>query len=320
MCLLVTTLKSYKINLKLNTIVFSFIFTQMNKAGLVSIGMPTYNRASTIRRAVDSLLNQTYKNIELIISDDGSTDETQKICEAYAAKDSRIKYIRHPQNTGHVNNFVFVLREAKGDYFMWAADDDRWGGEFIEKLVDTLNKNLSHNLAMSSYQRVYTDGEIYDNVVFSGTADLTDMSHYDLYKKMVRREPVHHCDYGLWRRDFLNKVFSRPKPEGIHWDRIFMSEVALSTRIATIPDILFFKDQNRIALKKRYKNQALGQSYFAPLSYSRYFSKLLTRPITSSVIPLSRKLALPFLWLDGLWFERKKIFWDFVRAARQFGG
>ena len=284
---------------------------------LVSIGMPTFNRAAILPRALDALLSQTHKNIELIISDDGSVDDTQKICEAYAARDARVRYIRHPENIGHVTNFVFVLKQARGDYFMWAADDDRWDARFIEKLLGALRQNPEHRLAMSSYQRAYSDGEIYDSVVFSGTADLAELSHYALYRKMAQREAVHHAIYGVWHKSFLDKLLLRPKPEGIHWDRVFMGEAGLGTRIASVPEILFFKDQNRVPLKKRYKNEALGRAYRAPFAYSRYVWRLLWRPLTSSVVPMHRKLVLPFLWLETLWFERDRIVWDFIRAFRK---
>ncbi len=211
-----------------------------NTNNLVSIGMPTYNRAALLPRALDALLNQTYKNIELIISDDGSTDDTEKICEAYAARDARVRYIRHPENIGHVTNFVFGLKQARGDYFMWAADDDRWDARFIEKLLGALRQNPEHRLAMSSYQRIFTDGEIHDSVVFSGAADLVPLSNVALYRKMAQREAIHHAIYGIWQKPFLEKLLSRPKPEGIHWDRIFMSEAGLSTRIASLPAMTVF--------------------------------------------------------------------------------
>ena len=279
--------------------------------------MPTYNRAVLLPRALDALLNQTYKNIELIIADDGSDDDTQKICEEYAARDSRVRYIRHAQNIGHVTNFVFVLKQARGDYFMWAADDDRWDPRFIEKLTEMLEQNPTHQLAMSSYQRIFSDGEIYDSVVFSGAADLMRFSNFALYRKMAQREAVHHAIYGVWQKSYLEKLLSRPKPEGIHWDRIFMGEAGLGACIASVPEILFFKDQNRVPLKKRYKNQALGQAYHASFAYSRYLWHLLWRPLTSSVVPIHRKLVLPFLWLETIWFERDRILWDFVRAFRK---
>ncbi len=285
--------------------------------GLVSIGMPTYNRANLIKRALDSLLSQTYKNIELIISDDGSTDDTEKVCQEYVARDLRVRYIRHPKNIGHVVNFEFVMREAKGDYFMWAADDDHWDKTFIEKLLSALQKNPKAKLAMSSFQRIFSDGEIYDTVVFDGKNNLSQLGHYQLYEKVFRREPIHHCVYGIYKKEFIDKLFSRPKPEGIHWDRVFLGEVALANRIASVPDVLFFKDQHRVSLKKRYKEQALGRAYTEPFAYSKYLLRLFWRPFTSSSAPLSRKLLLPFYWTSALWFEKKRIFWDFVRAFRR---
>lgn len=101
----------------------------------VSIGMPVYNGEPFIREALDSLLAQTFTDFELIISDNGSTDATEAICKEYAAKDERIRYVRHRKNRGGSANFWFVLNEAVAKYFMWAAADDRWDHEWISKLL-----------------------------------------------------------------------------------------------------------------------------------------------------------------------------------------
>ena len=83
------------------------------KFPLVSIGMSVYNGEKYIRQTLNSLLNQTYKNFELIISDNASTDETKKICEEYAKREKKIKYIRQKENMGATYNFKFVLEQAK---------------------------------------------------------------------------------------------------------------------------------------------------------------------------------------------------------------
>ena len=80
----------------------------------VSIGMPVYNGAKTIEKAINSLLAQTFKDFELIISDDASDDETGSICQRYASKDSRILYVRQAQNIGEYSNSKFLLSKAKG--------------------------------------------------------------------------------------------------------------------------------------------------------------------------------------------------------------
>jgi glycosyltransferase involved in cell wall biosynthesis len=100
----------------------------------VSIGMPVFNGEPFIREALNSLLAQTYSEFELIISDNASTDGTEAICREYAAKDKRIRYVRQPTNRGALANFQFVLDEAVGEYFMWAATDDLWDVRWIESL------------------------------------------------------------------------------------------------------------------------------------------------------------------------------------------
>lgn len=101
----------------------------------VSIGMPVYNGEAFIHEALDSLLTQTYPDFELIISDNASDDRTGTICKEYAAKDSRVRYVRQSKNLGALGNFKFVLDEAVGEYFMWAAADDVWALNWIEVLL-----------------------------------------------------------------------------------------------------------------------------------------------------------------------------------------
>ena len=100
----------------------------------VSIGMPVYNGAQYIREALDSLLTQTFTDFELIISDNASTDATQSICEEYARRDLRIRYVRQSENKGALANFQFVLEQAQGEFFMWAAADDLWEKNWIDTI------------------------------------------------------------------------------------------------------------------------------------------------------------------------------------------
>ena len=101
----------------------------------VSIGIPVYNGEKFIRKRLDSVLAQTFKDYELIISDDASTDSTPEICKEYISRDNRIRYIKHDRNMGMTWNFNFVLNEAKYDYFVWGAQDDIWHPNFLEKNI-----------------------------------------------------------------------------------------------------------------------------------------------------------------------------------------
>ena len=113
----------------------------------VSIILPTYNGYKYIRQSIDSCLNQTYKNIELIIVDDGSTDKTSEIIKSF--KDNRIKYIKHKKNKGlpHALNTGFA--NAIGEYLTWTSDDNFYTEKAIEKMLIFLNK--------SNVDLIYTD-------------------------------------------------------------------------------------------------------------------------------------------------------------------
>ena len=107
----------------------------------ISIGMPIYNGASYIDQAINSVLNQTFKDFELIISDNASTDNTENICKKYLSLDNRIHYLRQKKNIGGINNFKFVLDSSVGKYFMWLAADDALGNaNFLKLLNDKISE------------------------------------------------------------------------------------------------------------------------------------------------------------------------------------
>jgi len=126
----------------------------------VSIGMPVYNDERFIRDALDSLLGQTFTDFELIVSDNASTDRTPEICQEYVAKDRRIRYIRQLQNKGQSGNFNLLFQEARGEYFMWAASDDRWDKRFIQTLLDTLISDDRYVTAFCPYSFMDEDGRL----------------------------------------------------------------------------------------------------------------------------------------------------------------
>src|ERR1035437_9224723 len=107
-------------------------------APLVTIGIPTYNRAEMLRRSIDSALSQDYLMIEVIVSDNASTDETQEVCKEFSKKDGRVKYIKQSSNIGAVANFADVLERASGEYFMWLGDDDWIDASYVSHCVSIL--------------------------------------------------------------------------------------------------------------------------------------------------------------------------------------
>jgi len=110
----------------------------------VSVGVPVFNSESFLKRRLESICSQTFTDFELIISDNASTDSTSIICQEFEKKDKRIHYIKQKKNMGVWWNYKFVVEQAKGEYFVWAAADDWWKPNFLEKNVKELesNKNL----------------------------------------------------------------------------------------------------------------------------------------------------------------------------------
>ncbi len=102
----------------------------------VSIGMPIYNSEKYLVEAIESILQQTYVDFELIISDNCSNDSTEAICSKYAS-DSRVKYYRQKSQICVEDNFKFVFEKSIGRNFMWAADDDLWSSDWIKNLIYT---------------------------------------------------------------------------------------------------------------------------------------------------------------------------------------
>src|SRR2546421_4318788 len=118
----------------------------MNSAPLVTIGLPTYNRASEVERGIESALAQDYCNLELVISDNCSTDHTQLVCERFCAQDNRVRYIRQPTNRGPKANFLEVLRLARGEFFMWLGDDDWLDSSYVSQCAQKLIENPDYSL------------------------------------------------------------------------------------------------------------------------------------------------------------------------------
>jgi glycosyltransferase involved in cell wall biosynthesis len=107
-----------------------------SEQALVSVGIPTYNRAEGLRRTLQCITAQTYANLEILVSDNCSpAPETERVTREFMASDPRIRYVRQPEGLGVSGNFRFVLKQAGGEFFMWAADDDEWDPDFVRQCV-----------------------------------------------------------------------------------------------------------------------------------------------------------------------------------------
>jgi glycosyltransferase involved in cell wall biosynthesis len=104
------------------------------------VGIPTYQRADKLRRAAESVLDQTHHNLELVISDNASDDRTEEVCRELCARDRRVRYLRSPINRGPTANFNTLFAELRGDYAMMLSDDDWMDPDYIQVCLAELQR------------------------------------------------------------------------------------------------------------------------------------------------------------------------------------
>jgi len=128
----------------------------INAKALVSIVMATYNGQDFLCQQIDSIIGQSYSNLEIIIQDDGSSDGTCNIVRRYALKDSRIQFFKNKENLGIVQNFYDLIDKATGEYIAISDQDDIWKPNKIEFLINHIG---IHSLIYSDSQLIDQSGD-----------------------------------------------------------------------------------------------------------------------------------------------------------------
>lgn len=129
----------------------------------VTVGIPVYNGETMLEECLDCVLGQTFKDIKVVISDNASTDGSAEIYEAYAKKDSRVTFYRHPENQGPLPNFKYLVDQCDTEFYMWRADDDYSDPNYIETLVNLHDQSQTSQLAVGSVVTRYAE-ESYTDV------------------------------------------------------------------------------------------------------------------------------------------------------------
>jgi hypothetical protein len=162
-----------------------------------------YNAERFIRQALDSVLGQTYENLEVIISDNASTDNTEAICLEYAARDKRIQYHRNHVNLGLIPNFRRVFELSTGDYFMWAAADDVRPATTVQECVAALQRNSTAVMAHGPVLvKLEGQEELVERANEVHLADWEVAERIRAFTKGIRHNGM---VYGLYRRGSLAK-------------------------------------------------------------------------------------------------------------------
>lgn len=195
---------------------------------LVSVGIPTYSRAAKLTRAIESVLAQTYRKLELVISDNASSDNTEAVCLAFREQDSRVRYLRSPYNRGPTANFNLLFGELRGDYVMLLSDDDWLDHGYIASCLAELDRRPGHVLAcgIAHYLR---DGVVVREGVEMQLENDSPNKRVLTYLREVDENGVF---YGLMPKAVLQRAAPLRNVLGNDW--LLAAAIAAQGKVATV--------------------------------------------------------------------------------------
>ncbi|MEM9683944.1 MAG: glycosyltransferase family A protein, partial [Pseudomonadota bacterium] len=226
----------------------------MPKKPLLSIGMPVYNGDTFLAETLENLLGQTFGDFDLVISDNASTDGTRDICEAFAAKDSRVSYHLQERNVGAGPNHNYVVHASTAPLFKMAAHDDLHAPTYLEKCVAVLNEDPDVVLSHSDSTLIGNEGvpltldpetQMFDDPITGEKLPHEPVDVAEGESSNERFSEVLHkfiwCSdmYGVMRREALNQTSLFRSFYGS--DKVFLAEMALLGKFHHVREVLFLK-------------------------------------------------------------------------------
>lgn len=270
-----------------------------NLSPKLSIGLPVYNGERFLAQALDCLLAQTFRDFEIIVSDNASTDGTPQICNAYAQRDPRLRYVRNPRNMGAVANFNRVFELSTASLFKWAAHDDLHRETYLESCVRLLDDNPDVVLAHSNSAFIDENGEPFPFDRETGSyldpktgvpekADSPEIGDHpaatNRFWQVLAWARWGTLIFGVIRRQILQQTRLMPNFAG--GDRALLAELALLGRFRSSRERLFLKRFHTNvswALNQRELKSFLctdGKAYYRrPRQIEAFFSSPRGKPI-----------------------------------------
>ena len=206
----------------------------------LTIGVPAYNNARTLAQAVGSLLAQDHADVRVLISDDGSRDDTEAVGRALAATDDRVTYTRQPVNLRY-GNFGWLLARADTEFFMWAAGDDRWLPGFASACLAELR---AHPGLVGAVSQVAFEREGRAIGLATGTAELTGTPAANL-RRFFAAPGDNSRMYGVFRTAVARRAF--PSRSFHAWDWGFSAATLCEGGHAEVPAVLMVRDKTPTA-------------------------------------------------------------------------
>lgn len=245
----------------------------------VSIVLPVYNGENYVRQAIESVLTQTYRDFEFLIVDNASTDATERICTAYAANDSRIRYHRHAKNLGASMNHILGFRMASAEYVKFIAHDDVWAPTLLEKCVRVLDENPEVILAYPKTRLIDENGDTLED--FDSKLDFSSERARDRIRSSVWGRHRAYPIFGLARSSAMAKT--KNLQPFVDSDRVWLARLALQGPFREIPEYLFYS---------RMHDRRYGSLAARPSVQLAWFDPAKQRKL---VLP-SVRLYFEYLW------------------------
>jgi glycosyltransferase involved in cell wall biosynthesis len=289
----------------------------------VSVGLPVYNGEKFLREAILSLLEQDYTDFELIISDNASTDGTEKICQEFAGKDPRIRYYRNTINMGAGLNFRRVFELAEGEFFKWATYDDLHYRSCLRRLTEVLESAPPRViLTVPRTEIVDEEGR---PVKGRDTERLhtTRPKPYQRLAEILPRIDLATSQFGLYRKSALAKT--RLIDNFRASDRVLLAEIAMLGEIWEVDEILFARRYHReVSTANRSKKELI--LFFDPKATKKDFKRrvLFEHFISIKRLPLTipeRVLCsgiILWIWSRKKGATLKKKFKERLASANRF--
>ena len=232
----------------------------------MSIGLPVYNGERFLEQTLDQLLAQTFREFELVIADNASSDRTQEICRAYAGADERIRYHRGDENRGATWNFNRAFTLTRSEYFKWSAYDDLCEPTFLEQCVPALDTQPRAVLVFPKTRLIDERGELVrdheDGLV------LSQRTAHERLGKLVAALGYANPVYGLIRSSALRRT--RLLGDYPSADYVLLAELALLGEFAELPQRLFLRRIHPQMSRRQNPDPASAAIWFRPDAHARF--------------------------------------------------
>lgn len=257
------------------------------KTPTVSIGMPVYNGERFLKEALDAILAQVFEDFELIISDNASTDSTGNICQLYALKDHRIRYVRNEVNVGAAGNFNRVFQLATARFFRWATADDLFPSDSLLHCVVAMEQNPQ---AVLCYPRTILIDEAGKTIrSFDEDLNLRSADPIERFRQALERMRLVNVQYGLMRSGAMRQTALFRNYGG--GDIPFILEMALQGQFVEIPQAVFYRRMHGQA-SSAIRTVEAEQHFWDPSTRGRLFLRLWKHYLAYSEIALHAPVSL----------------------------